>query len=355
MIETIKNRRFLIYLLAIIVLLVLIIPVNLPYYIPVQGKILAGQEWRMVKQDDGSLLISLRDNHNDLTKNFTAFQVERGDVFQFLLKENFINERYVNAGDTLGIVYSYEMFEDLKRIEGELAIARANLQVNLTGEKESIINQARDEYLLNVERAEVQSRILQRQSKLYSDALISSEEFEITRGMARISDLEAKVADAQLKALETGEKPEMIQMVESQIEAIENELLVVKKKLSSLALVTPISGEINTAFSLDTLLLVHDDVRLVLMQIPWDYLTEISPGHVFSGTISPLDLELDGDIIFQNNMLGVVGGKQVFYVIGQLSKTDTQLPVNMIIRCSIEGNPRTILDHVINFFRILVS
>ena len=350
-----KNPRLWIITATIIIVLIIFLPIEIPYNISVQGKIIAGEEWLIHKQNDGSIVVSHKNHEADFINNYTAYQIDRGDVFRFHLQESLAYERNVTAGDTLGLVYSYSLYQELMRLEGSLEVARSNLQVNLTGEKESIISQAQDEYLLNLERANVQKKILERQSKLYQDALVSSEEFEITRGMARISELEAKVADARLKSLQTGDKTEMIGMVQNEIQAIADEIDVLKSKLSRFALTTPLSGKISTVFSPDTLLMVHNSERIILMPVPWTNYTEVSPDQSFKADIIPLNMSVSGKIIRISNYIDFVAGAQVFYAVGVLSGTDNNIPLNMITSCSIAGNPKTIVQYIKEFFIILFT
>jgi hypothetical protein len=48
---------------TVIVFIILVIPVELPYNIAVQGKIIAGEEWLLHKQTDGSIIVSQRNHY----------------------------------------------------------------------------------------------------------------------------------------------------------------------------------------------------------------------------------------------------------------------------------------------------
>ena len=82
-----KNTWFWVILAAVIIIFILIIPFEFPYSISVQGKVISGQEWLLHKQTDGSIIVTQRNHKTDFITNFTAYQIERGDVFQFFLQE----------------------------------------------------------------------------------------------------------------------------------------------------------------------------------------------------------------------------------------------------------------------------
>lgn len=356
MIDGKKKKRYIILTVAavfIVIIFIALIPVQIPETITAEGKILAANEWLMVRQTDGSVLISQRDNRSDFVKSYTAFQIDRGDVFQFMLDERFAGQRTISAGDTLGRIFSHRLYQEISRLEGLLGVAQANQKVLASGEKEALINQARNEYELNVERATVQAKILERQTKLYNDALISNEEYEITSGLARIAELEAQVADARLRALMTGEKPAEIQLASSEIYAASRELNDLKNKLSRFTMVSPIDGQISTAFSADTMLLVSSTERVALMPIPDEYYHSVSDGQSFKAHDLSLDQYVSGTIGFKGTMLRKLGTGQVFFVVGNIEDDASIFPLGMIARCEIEARPKLLSQYISRFIKTL--
>ena len=350
-----KKRNLILAAAAVLVVIIFIaaIPIEIPDTITVEGKILAAHEWLMVRQTDGSVLISRRDNRSDFVNSYTAFQVDRGDVFQFLLDDRYVEQRTINTGDTLGRIFSHRLYQEISRLEGLLGVAEANQMVLASGEKEALINQARNEYELNVERAAVQAKILERQTKLYDDALISNEEYEITSGLARIAELEAQVADARLKALMTGEKPAQIRLASSEIYAASRELSDLKNKLSRFTLVSPIDGQISTAFSADTMLLISSTERVALMPIPDEYFQSVSDGQSFKAHDLSLDQYVSGTIEFKGSMLRKLGTGQVFFAVGNMEGDASIFPLGMITRYDIEARPKLLSEYITRFIKTL--
>ena len=94
--------------------------------------------------------------------------------------------------------------------------------------------------------------------------------------------MEVAVAEAQLVTAQLGEKPEIVKQAEIQIEAIERELSTLGKRLSDYTLTAPINGNIQKVLSPDTLLLVTDDTRIVLIPVSWQFLNDVDTNLKFS-------------------------------------------------------------------------
>ncbi len=157
-----KKRNLIIAVIIFVAIIILFLPVNIPFRITVTGKVVAGQGWLLSRQTDGSLMATLSDNVSHATESYMAFQMERGDVYQFGMKSGLKNMNSIVTGDTAGYLFSNELFRDLKRLEGRLEIAKSYLDVVSTGERETIIREAQDQFLLNRERSLVQNEILER-------------------------------------------------------------------------------------------------------------------------------------------------------------------------------------------------
>ena len=352
--ELVTRRNIIIVALIVLALVLLILPMNIPFSVSVIGKVVSGQQWLLARQADGSVISTLYDYAADVTHSYTAYQVDRGDVFHFKMHPGLNNNAQISSGDTVGYLFSNMLYQDLNRLEGGLEVAKTNLGVVSSGEKETIINEARDQFLLNQERSQVQNKILERQTKLYQDALVSREDYEITRGMTRIYELETQVAEAHLKTLQTGEKPEIMAHARTQIAAAENELQALYRRLSALTLTAPLTGTNYMIASPDTLLIVADEVRVVLMTIPWQYAGEIDTNHSFS--IQPVfsGAELQGKIIKKSGYMRLIGAQQVFIASGILDNKSSGLPINMMVQCSITDIKRSVWDYVLQFLNALV-
>ena len=352
--QYLNKRTYILIAIFVVVIAVLLIPINMPFSITATGKVMADLEWSLARQTDGSIISTISDYAHNQINSYTAYQVDRGDVFHFKFKPELNKSTSVTSGDTIGFIYSNMYYQQIDQLEGILALAKANMQIVSSGEQESVLAEARENVRLARERMEVQMDIQERQSALYKQSLISPEEFEITRGRARISEMEVAVAEAQLVTAQIGEKPEIIKHAEIQVEAIERELSTLGKRLSDYTLTAPINGNIQKVLSPDTLLLVSDNTRIVLIPISWQFLNDVDTNLKFSIETKYNSHVLNGSITRKSDYMRLIGGQQVFIVTGILDDANDELPINMLVQCSVHGMRRTVWDYISYFLKALI-
>jgi hypothetical protein len=334
------NNRIILAGIGIILLLLLIIPLRIPYRMVVQGKILPGRIWILQRETDGSMLITLRDHVHNIVSDYTAYQVERGDVLNFRLSANLSMDNLVSAGDTIGFIQSNIINGELAQLQGLLAVARSNLQVNRSGEKQSLVEAARNQYLLSQEQAQLQSKILERQKALFDSNLVSREEYEINQGTFNIFELQTAMAGSQLQALETGSKPEQIQLSYAEIHSLEREIRVLEQRLSQFVLISPLQGRVFTTFSAESLLFIADTTRIVYMPVNLREQPEVKLNQkiVLEANNGIL---IAGEIVSIDQMIQRLNDQQVFLVTAVLESGDLPLALNQIVPCTIHGQSKT--------------
>jgi hypothetical protein len=352
-----KNRKtFYIASIILVAIIFLLLPLEVPYSINVLGKILTEKEWMLKKLRDGSIMAVLNNYKNNVIASYEILQVERGDILKFSFKPDIVRVDYVSEGDTIGHVYSNEIHRNLAVLNRDLVTAVEELRVNTTGEKESIINEARKSWQLAKERVKVQNKILNRQKELIEKSLISQEEYEIEEGTANIYTLEAAVAEARLHTLETGAKPEEIAALHARITSIHEEIAIMKERLDHLTLITPLSGRLFKYFATnDTLVIVGTNSYVVVMPISWKFINEIKEGQTVKFEIPGQEEQFSGKVEQINQIAQILNGEQVFMVIASIDPTPEHLVKDLIIHCVIEGNTISPGSYVKRLISIILS
>jgi len=244
---------------------------------------------------------------------------------------------------------------DISRLRGELQSARAMLDVNLSGEKEAIIRQAREQVALSKEKSLVQKKVLERQKELYEKELISIETYEIEAGKTRIYELEATMALAQQEALESGAKPEYLFYLKSEIQSRENMLQVLEERKKRFSLLAPLSGRIYQSFSNDTLIVIGDTVCTVLIALPSPYKNEIETGTAFSFEMMNGQENQSGTIVKINSMVKILSGQQFYICTGIISEIIENIPFNLVVQCHIEAKSKSVIDYLKPFIKALIN
>jgi hypothetical protein len=292
------------------------------------------------------MLVTLRDNLHNRVSGYRAYQVERGDVLSFQLEPDLSPDGSISAGDTVGFIRSNILNREMALLKGSLGVARSTLQVDQTGEKQSLIDAARSQLSLSLEQVQLQKKILERQKNLYDRNLISQEEYEITLGTYHIYELQAAAAEAQLKALQTGAKPEQVHLSQAEINSLSGEINVLEQHLQQYVLISPIKGQIFTPFSAETLMFVADTSRVIYMPVNILDMPEVEVDQKVKVKMEIGGASMEGKILKLDKNVQRLVDKQVFFAICMLPGDTTEIPVNQIVSCRIEAGHKTPLNYL---------
>jgi hypothetical protein len=326
----------------------LVLPVSLSWTINVPCKILPAREWLLMKNQEGGVLATFSDYLQGSIENYSVMSIVRGDAFRFDLTSSLRPGDFVAAGDAIVKIYSHELARDLSRLSGELEVARANLAAMKSGEKEAVAQEAERGLVLAKERAETQDLVFQRQDSLFQRRLISREAFDLARSATQMAAIEVAIAEARLQAVRTGAKPQEIRMIESQIEGIESEISVLSNQVGTSTLTSPIAGVFQSSPGTDTLCVVEDTSRVVVMPVPVKHLAEVAPGQIVRLRIPGHSAWYEGTVLRLEHRARIINGVQVLMATADLNGSTRDLPSNLIVMGRIDTgdlSPAQYLKH----------
>lgn len=338
---------------GVLILIIFSLFIKIPYSYSLQGKIIPGHEWQLIRQDDGSITGITRNNIEGLIQNYSAYQIDRGDMIWFRANPGMRTGMQLSPRDTLGIFTSSFLHEELADLQGQLEIAYATMEVNRTGEKSSLLEEAQNTYELNVEKAKVQKQILERQTSLFADNLVSNQDYDIIKGQTRVAELEVRAAEARLQSLKTGAKVEEINLNRVRIQAIERNLATLKNRINRSYLISPVSGDLHLEIANDTLMTISDTMRVVILPVPIEYFNEITIGQKVSVREPYNGVTLYGKVIRVEKIFRFIARKQVFLATTLLEESDSGLPVNMIVSARIEAEPKNVWRYLADLENIV--
>lgn len=333
--------------------MVLLLPLKIPYSINIEGKIIPAKEWILSKKVDGSIQVTERNHLDFLTHQITTYQVDRGDLVEFILHPALGNRFRIGPGDTIGFIRSNETERQLAQLKGRLALAQANWAVAASGEKETTRQIAVEQVNQAKTRLENQQHILNRNRELFEQNLISEEEYQLHSMNTRIMELELLAAQAVLADLSSGAKPEQIDFYRKEMKIIEEEIDVLNNRLDSFILTSPFYGNVFKVYSQDTLLIIADTSIAVLMPLNIKYLADISIGQEFTmtGRQGHQTIKADGKLVAVSRVTQFMNNEEIFLAVGELQQSVKMLPLNRIISCSIQGaaiTPREYMQRFLN-------
>lgn len=315
---------------------------------------LAYKSWIISKGTDGRLMTSLTDNLSGISNNYTITQFERGDVVQFKLKDKILKDTTVLQGDTIGFIISNEIEKEIERLTGKLETAKASLKVQSSSSKESIIETEKNKLEFAQKELEEQTKLFERSKQLYERDLISRQDYEAAEAKYELAKINIEIAKQILRTVESGAKEEEIKLTATTIDALENEIRILQRRYESNNIISPINGIISRAFSSDTLLIINDTSKFViLLPVKWQESLKLSKEqnvNIYDDYITEI---AKGKIVSIENSVKVINQTQYVITTVLLEDKIRNYKPGLIVSCEIEVDNVTAKDFILNFLETL--
>lgn len=328
-----KKNIIIASVVLVIILLIFLLPVSIPMTIDAPCKIKPTLTWVVRFGNDGNVITSLHNSQSGTIENFFSAVPERGDSYRFQLVKN-PPKHWVEKGDTIGIIHSNLLSQDYAELTGKLKTNQATLHVLLTGEKESLVKYARQQLNAAIEHAQYEKEIYDRKKQLFEKNLISSEENEQYRSQAKQAEIDVAAKRAYLESVQTGGKQEQINLVKNEINAVEQQIKVLNEKYESYVITSPISGNLNSYNSKDTILTVNSPQSVLFIPVDWKYRSLLHEGL-------PVDLKISDFAPVKYKVKQVIheikqfNNIQVFTLVAITNDENPSLPANLWTTCSL--------------------
>lgn len=326
-------------LMVVALIIVLWLPVTVPRRIESHGKVLPLKKWYVQRSADGTISTHISDYVAGISQRSQTFNAERGDQMQFQLAAKVAAGTSVATGDTIATVYSMRLVRELTELSGELAQARAALDVVVSGEKPALVAAANARLDYAQQAVIEQQKVLARLEPMLEKGMISQQEFDIEAGKANLLDIEVAIAQAQLETAQTGEKPTQRALLETQIRALQEQLRALQNEAGAMHINAPFSGELIKHLSSDTLLSVLDiSGWVVIFPLKLEDMGDINSGDsVFVHAGHNGDIQ-KGVIINIQPEVHQLQGAQVQILTARLHATKGLAP-GMVAKCRVASEP----------------
>lgn len=324
--------------------------ITIPYEMSSYAQVYPQQKWILSKGTDGQIISSLIDFTSGGPNEFNITQFDRGETVSFGIAASIKGKSELIAGDTIAKIYSSQISERIMIAEGKLVVARASLHSQSAGEKDALIKEAKTRLDYSKEKVNENKSLFQRKEQLFERGLISQEEFDIQKWELKLSGIEENIYRSQLEALTTGVKSEEINLLNSNIDALNSELIFLKDRNSKLAIVSPINGIISPTLSEDTLLTVLN-VENVVLNIP---VKVNEAGYFRTGDSLKLLLEtpakkFSGKLLSITKEVKILNNEQVLFLGVLVNNKNQKLVPGMVVKSDIVLEPLTPWQHFKKF------
>jgi hypothetical protein len=335
-------------IIGLLLLFVFLLPLEIEYSVSSYAKVLPAQQWVVMRGNDGMYISTIKDVTKGINSLYQVNQFERGGSVEVRLNPELRPNQVVNYGDTLGIIYSSTNMQRYIELQGRLSVAKAELDVNLSGEKESIIKQAEQNLKLAQSQEDRQSKVVDRLQQLYEKRIVSEEEYQLAADALRSLKIEVEVRQAAYETARTGAKDAEIQRLKMNIVSLENQIESIQNQLNSYNIIAPFTGRIERSFSNDTLLILSETEQcLVFIPIGIDEKKYLLPDSRISVSVGS-DV-LTASILDINNTIEVVNNKQCVTLTAVMDGT-IETNYGMIVPVEIYGRMLTPYQYLVSLF-----
>jgi len=348
--KTLFKSSRIIWILIAAVIIFMVLPITIPYNIEISGKLLPAKEWLLHKGTDGRLISEVKNNVKGNSQNYAVSIFERGDIISFSLLPKIAGGFNLTKDDTVGFIHSTETQRNLTALRGQLETKQAELEMYRAGEKESLTAMARQELSAAQKNSELQHQIVERQKRLFEGNLVSQENYQIELTKSEILDADVQLARARLNSHLEGVKEEQIIFLQTQIQAVEQEIAVYQQHQARSAILSPVSGMIINTFSTELLLNVKDMNKLVLVSpVKLQNKNYISQEQQIELYIQGADSSVTADIISIGADIIDLNGNQVFLISAILDNSSRLLSAGLMIQGTLHCGQVSPLEYAGRF------
>jgi hypothetical protein len=323
----------------LLVAVILLLPLDLPRSLSVRGSVAAAREWVLLRTDNGQIVSLLRNNRSGAVEHFTMTQVDRGDAMSFVLSERMRGGEVVR-GDTVGWIVSYALMQQISTLEGALSVAEATVASARSGEKSSLVEEARQRLAFANAARDEQEKIHARQTELHGKRMISDELFDISADRLRQLRINVDIAEAGLRTASTGLKPEDVRAAEANVRSLREQLNQLRGLMRQNTFITPVSGVQRASWAVDTLLVITDITeQLLVLPVELPDVGLIRTGENIEFSIPRTGLGGSARVERVDRSVHYIGKRPVCTVIARIERCDAGVTSGMLARCSVEAAP----------------
>lgn len=330
-----KHVRIALLLVLVLLAFVVFLPIDVAYSIDTVGRVYPVQEWTLEQESDGSVVSTVYNYRNGRNESFQKFQFERGDIIGIQWRPGLTQSGSVRLSDSVASIQSFLLEQELLRQENELALARASLRTLQVGRKAPVIQEASQQLELAQERLQLAELNYNRNKALFEAGVIARASFDVFNNEYQLARISVQAAESRLLDVRTGERPEDINVVRSQVRASEREIALLKAKQQRYAITAPLSGQIRFGAEKSSLLVVTDTSAFVLSFPVEEREVRWLPANAQVQVRPPGQLPFYASLTSYSETVSMLAGKQVRLGHAACKPDSLGLSAGMIIPCTV--------------------
>lgn len=336
-----------------VLLVVLYLPLRMPFGAESIGRVYPAQDWRLVQDQAGRISSVVRDYRSGAVQQMDAFQFEQGDIsgLQFDLPPG----GFLHLGDTVVRMYSTRQREEIQDIEAQVALYGAQLQAESTGDKPPVVQQAENELRFAEQSLTLTEKTWNIKKPLFEQGLIALTEYQAAESALALAKIQIDIARKNLETVSSGLKPESVGITQAQLRGLKNRLAILRQKNLALVLRAPFGGFVAPALPPEELfVLQRSDEYLVQIPIKVEQLPYLQAHSTVVVTDIQTQRTYPARVLQTGTHVEVLDNRQVV-ILNALVRPDSsnqRFSTGLAARCRIDFdtvNQRQFLLRLLNF------
>ena len=236
-------------------------------------------------------------------------------------------------------------------LDGELAVAEAELASARSGEKASLVEEARQRLAFAKAAHSEQEKLHARQTELHAKNMISDELFDLSSDRLRQLRINVDLAEAGVRSATTGLKPEDIRSAEAHVALVREQLESLQRLRQQNTLITPVSGMLRPSWAADTLLVIEDDTdQLLIVPVRLMDLDKMRIGEALTFTIPSTKLRGTARLESIDRTVRYFGRRPVCSIIARIEQSDAGVTSGMMAKCTVGIAPVPLRAYIVDTF-----
>jgi hypothetical protein len=347
------NRRHILILILLLVILTIFLPIKVRYSFEATAKIYPIKEWKLSRGAEEGFWSQTYNFETDALGDFRNYRFERGDIAELEINKDLIFDAPINIGETVAFIKSYFIENQITELSNLRNVEIANKNVVSTGEKQSLIEQAERQYSYALQQYDLEKKNFARQERLYRDSVITPADYDLYENALKLAEINVQVAKDALTALSTGEKDPVVNLSDQKILSYEKEIGRLEDQKEKYTIATPISGLLSYNTETGGIIKVSD-ISGLLLKIPVAYQHSAYLQNLHKVSFSTPDNKITVNATFKgfDENINLIQNQQ--FVIARAVTTGPTPGIypGMVVKCRIYCDKVRILEYLKRNFSV---
>lgn len=321
--------------------------IKTPLTLSTYAEIFPKEKWLLTRGGNGEIISNHIDYTNGRLNSYSIANFERGEYVSLRFSKFLGSKKEISAGDTIAVINSSNLQDQLMTALAQLEIAAANLDVQKSPSKQSVIAEAEYKLQASAKKIDEQKIIFERTKQLHTKGFASQQEYDLQKNTLDLLELEYRVNEASVTTLKTGVKPEEISLLETQIKAARTRINYLRGKENEYTVIAPFSGSLIPSFSPDTLLYASDRSDVVLhIPLSLNDINGINENSSITVSFPEFNFKAAGKVLNIDKEVKMIERRQAVFISVLLPNTQNRLLQGMVLKCEIELQTVSLLTYL---------